>query len=106
MKLNKIKLALFSVGILLSGHAVAADTQVGTSADAGGLYDVKITESTGAVSVVSTTTDVELQSRATASGSYSTLKTITPTAAGASTVYTGRTGSGSTATYAANSSTA
>jgi hypothetical protein len=107
MKLNKISLALISVGLSMSLNVSAADTQVGTSAAAGSLYDIKVTESTGAVSMVVTAdSSVDLQSRSTATGSYSTITTITPHSGTGTSTTTGRTGSSGAYIYSSTSSTA
>jgi hypothetical protein len=84
MKLNKIKVALFAAGVLLSGHAIAVDSVAGTE---GTIYSTFVNDddegnSVSTVNVVTgaTTARIYEDEAATATPTSTAVKTLTPDA--------------------------
>ena len=81
MKLNKIKVALFAAGVLLSGHAIAVDSVAGTE---GTIYSTFVNDDEGnSVSTVevvtgATTARIYEDEAATATPLSTAVKTLTP----------------------------
>jgi hypothetical protein len=102
MKLNKIKVALFAAGVLLSGHAIAVDSVAGTE---GTIYSTFVNDddegnSVSTVNVVTgaTTARIYEDEAATATPTSTAVKTLTPGGGNS-----GRTGTTGNYSYAAGS---
>jgi autotransporter adhesin len=92
MKLNKIKLAMISAGLLLSytAHAQNTNTNTGTDSAVAGVYDTNFTSGEPVASTLSTDGSAKIRTRESSTGSYSTATgntfTVPPST---STVYSG-----------------